>query len=428
MAESHYPGPDSIFRQVLPNGITVLVYENFASESIVIEGVVRAGALAEETHQAGLANFTASCLMRGTEMRSFEQIYEDMESVGAGLGFSSGNHTTGFSASSLIEDVDLILELMSQSLRCPTFPQRQMEQVRGQINTSLQMRANDTRRTASLIFNETLYPEHPYGRSTLGYLDSISNISRDDLTTFHHDWYGPQGMILTLVGAIDKATALAKVNAVFGDWDAPHQKQMPAAPAAARPEKTIRTFTELPEKSQSDIFLGLPGPQRSAADYMDASLMNTILGVFGMMGRIGQTVREEQGLAYYAYSRLQGGLGPSPWYVSAGVAPENVEKAIESVRQEIRRIQEELVSAEELSDSKAFRTGSLPVGLETNGGLSSVIADMEFYGLGLDFLQRYPAMVNEITPERVRAAARKYLSVDQIAISVAGPRLPEMES
>lgn len=170
--------------------------------------------------------------------------------------------------------------------------------------------------------------------------------------------------------------------------------------------------------------LGLPGPPRSAEDYLDISLANTILGVFGMMGRLGENVRERQGLAYYVFSRLQGGLGPSPWYVSTGVAPDKVEVATNSILEEIQRLQEEPVTEEELEDTKLYRTGSLPVSLETNDGLASIISDMELLDLGLDYLQRFPDLINEITAERVQAAAQKYLSTSQIVIAVAGP--PEM--
>lgn len=423
MADASYPGPDNILRQRLPNGIVVLVYENFASETVVIDGIVRAGALVEQRQKAGLANFAAMLLMRGTEARTFEQIYEDLESVGASLGFSGGNHTTGFSAHCLAEDVDLVLELLSQSLREPTFPAEQVEQVRGQIVTSLQMRANDTRRTASLAFNELLYGDHPYGRSSLGYLDSIRQITRGDIAEFHASYYGPAEMIITIVGAISADSALNKVAALLGEWQRPEQKKLPDVPDAPRPDAIQRSFVDMPGKTQADIVLGLPGPRRSAPDYLDASLMNTILGVFGMMGRVGQSVRIEQGLAYYAYSRLQGGLGPAPWYASAGVAPANVEQAITTILGEVNRIQDELVSEEELSDSQAFRTGSLPVSLETNSGLANVIGDIELYDLGLDYLSRYPEMIRDITAERVQKAAQKYLSAEQLAIAVAGPRM-----
>ncbi|MEJ2749285.1 MAG: pitrilysin family protein, partial [Anaerolineae bacterium] len=180
MLDSRYPGPESIHRHELPNGITVLVYENFASQSVIVEGLIRAGALAETPETAGLASFTAALLMRGTQQRSFSQIYEELEAVGADLGFSSGRHTTGFAAQSLVEDLDLVLNLTAQSLRQPTFPAQQVEQVRGQILTGLAMRADSTQRMASLKFYELLYDGHPYGRSTSGYPETVINISRED--------------------------------------------------------------------------------------------------------------------------------------------------------------------------------------------------------------------------------------------------------
>lgn len=421
MSKNAYPGPETIHRHVMSNGIVVLVYENFASESVVVDGVLRAGALAEPAEKAGLADFTADLLMRGTQSRTFEEIYEALESVGASLSFGSGRHTTSFSGRSLVEDVDLILDLLSQSLRQPTFPQTQVELVRGQTMTGLQMRANDTRRMARLKFFELLYNGHPYARSTAGYLDTVPSITRDDLVAFHHDYYGPQGMIIAVVGAIKNEDALAKIEGILGDWRPEQQKAMPAVPDAPRPPETIRQHVAMPEKSQSDLILGLPGPRRAAPDYLDASLMNTILGIFGMMGRIGKSVREEQGLAYYAYSQLSGSEGPTPWVASAGVAPDKVDQAINSILDEIRRIQNEPVSAEELADSQAYRTGSMPVSLETNAGIADIITDMEFFGLGLDYLHRYPDMIRAITPERIQAAAQKYLSTDEIAIAVAGP-------
>ncbi|MCB8983720.1 MAG: insulinase family protein [Ardenticatenaceae bacterium] len=420
MADIHFPGPETIYRRVLPNGLTILAYENFASESVVIEGLVRAGALGESADKAGLAAFTTALLDRGTQQRSFAQIYEALESVGADIYFSCDKHTTDFGASSLVEDVDLVLALLAESLREPSFPAQQVEQVRGQTLTSLVMRANDTGRMARLAFYDLLYPNHPYGRSVTGYPETVQAITREEIARFHRDYFGPQGMILTIVGHIEAEKAVEKVTAVFGDWHNPQQKPLPVVPPAPRPAGLVRAFVPMPDKAQADLLLGLPGPLRSAPDYLDASLMNTVLGVFGMMGRIGYSVREEQGLAYYAYSRLQGSLGPSPWFAGAGVAPEDVEQAITAIRHEIGRMQDELVPADELADSQAFRIGSLPVSLETNSGLAGVIGDLELHDLGLDYLQRFPDLIRAVTPERVQAAARKYLSTEQLAIAVAG--------
>lgn len=416
-----FPGPDSIVRHRLDNGILVLAYENFSSQTVVMDGLVWAGALVDPPEKAGLADFASDLLMRGTSSRSFEAIYDELEGVGAGLSFWSGRQLTQFAAHGLAEDMDLLLELASDSLLHPTFPEAQSEQVRGQIMTGLQMRANDTRYMASRRFNELAYPDHPYQQPVSGYMTTIPMITRDDLVAFHERYYGPRSMMVTVVGAVPAETAITKVSEVFGEWFNPAQEYVPDIPDAPRPTKLERQHWPMREKRQSDIVMGLPGPRRSAEDYLDASVMNTVLGVFGAMGRIGHSVREEQGLAYYASSRLSGGRGPGAWTASAGVAPENVDQAINSILDEIKRIQDELVADEELEDSKAYRTGSLPVSLETNGALASIIGDMEYLELGLDYLQRYADLIAAITPERVQAAAQKYLSTEQLVISVAGP-------
>ncbi len=420
-----YPNAQTIRRERLANGLTLLVYERFASPSLVIDGLVRAGALGETRRAAGLAYFTAVSLLRGTANYSFAQIYTALESAGASLSFSGAYHTTTFSAQGLVEDVDLLLELLAEALRQPLFPEAAVEKVRGQLLTSIAMRENEPEQMAGLAFDELIYGDHPYGRSDLGYVDSLSRLTAADLRQFHRRYYGPQGMILTIVGGVKAEEIVKKVTAVLGDWHNPQQEKLPDAPDAPRPDDLKRVHVSMPDKQQSSICLGLPGPRRSAPDYLDASLMNTILGVFGMMGRIGQKVREEKNLAYDAYSVLQGGLGPAPWYAAAGVAPQNVAPAIAAILEEIDRIQNELVPAAELADNQAYRTGSLPMSLETNSGLAGVISDMELYGLGLDYLLEYPALIREITPERIRAAAQKYLSTEQLGIAVAGPLLDD---
>lgn len=424
MTDSHnYPSSATIHRETLPNGITVLVYERPGSQSVVIEGYLRAGALAESPEHSGLANFTAVSLMRGSYQYSFDDIYEKLEAVGAELAFSSGYHLTSFSAQSLAEDADLVLNLLADVVRQPVFPEPLLNQLKGQIITGLQMRANDTQQMASEAFRQLIYPNHPYGRSQSGSLQTVPTLTPADVQRFHTDFYGPQGLVICLVGALTPAQAVAKVSQVLGDWRRPNQQRMPPLPELVMPDGRLHHHHVMPDKYQSDIALGRPGPPRSAPDYLDASLMNTVLGVFGMMGRIGKNVREAQGLAYYAYSSLQGGLGPGAWSAAAGVSPDKVLQATSSILDEITRIQNEPVPVAELADSQAYRIGSLPVGLETNSGIASVLADMELYGWGLDYLLEYPDLVRAITPARVQAAAQKYLSTEKLGIAVAGPKI-----
>src|SRR3990170_4000841 len=156
------PGPGDIYQAVLSNGICVLVRSNFNSPSISMGGYLPAGAIFESDKKLGLAGFVASSLMRGTQTRSFDSIYNELESVGASLGFDSGVHNTTFGGRSLTEDLPLLLRLLSESLRTPAFPPDEVEKLRAQLLTGLAIRAQDTSDMAALIFDQTLFAGHPY--------------------------------------------------------------------------------------------------------------------------------------------------------------------------------------------------------------------------------------------------------------------------
>jgi zinc protease len=414
------PGADDITRTVLPNGIIVLVRSNFASPSVVLSGYINAGSIFESDEKLGLADFTASALMRGTRRRSFQKIYDSIESVGANLGFNGGTHTTSFSGRSLAEDLPLLLDLMADSLRHPSFPADEVEKLRAQLLTSLSIRSQDTSDMASMAFDKIIFAGHPYARPDDGYPETVHAIKLKDLINFHKKYYGPQGMAIAIVGAVEAQSAVEQVAGVLGSWKNPSQPEQPPLPALTPLRETTRRHVSIPGKMQSDIYMGAVGPLRKAPEYMAASLGNSVLGQFGMMGRIGDVVREQSGLAYYAYSSLSAGVGPGSWEVSAGVNTTNVDKAISLIRDEIRRFVAEGVSAEELADSQANFIGRLPLSLESNMGVANALINIERYELGLDYYRRYEKMVRSVTTDQVAEAARKYLHPDKLAIATAG--------
>jgi zinc protease len=415
------PGPEDITRARLENGITILSRANFNSPSVTISGILQAGAIFDPNEHLGLADFTAAALMRGTARRSFQQIYEALESCGASLGFDSSTHTTRFYARTLAEDLDLVLELLAECLRQPDFPTEQVERLRAQLLTGLAIRAQDTAEMAALAFDELVYAGHPYSRPEDGHPHTIQAIRKEDLAAFHGQFYGPHGMIIAVVGGVDPALAVEKISTALGDWRNAGQpapvELPPVRPLSERQQKKV----VLPGKSQADILMGAAGPARRSPDYLAASLGNNVLGQFGMMGRLGERIREQAGLAYYASSGLSGGAGPGPWSISMGVDPANVERAIDLALQEVRRFTQEPVSDEELADSKANYIGQLPLSLESNGGVAAALINLERFDLGLDYYQRFSERINAVTKEQVLEAARRYLDPEHLGIAIAGP-------
>lgn len=423
MSAAHsLPGPENITRTTLPNGIVILTRSNFNSPSVTISGYLSAGSLFDSDEQLGLADFASAALMRGTEKHSFEQIYDALESVGATLGFSAGTHTTGFSGHVLVEDLPLLFDLLSESLRTPVFPQDEIERLRAQLLTGLAIRAQDTGDMASMTFDKMIFDGHPYARPDDGYPETVKAISREHIVEFHRRTFGPQGLTLAVVGAIEAGAVAEQVARTLGDWQNPRQETLPELPPIKPLKKLTRKNITLPGKSQSDVVVGAVGPHRHSPDFIPASLGNSVLGQFGMMGRIGDVIREQSGLAYYAYSSLSAGLGPGTWEVSAGVNPSNVEKAVDLILRELKVFVEKGVTDEELRDSQDNFVGRLPLSLESNGGVANSLLNIERYNLGLDYYLRYEDQIRAVTPDQVLETARIYLDSKKLAIATAGPK------
>lgn len=419
MSTTSFPGPHDITRTVFDNGLTVLVRENHATPVAVLDGYLPAGAIHDPADKVGLSHFVASMLTRGSAHYDFDAFNEATESIGASLSASGETHATAFGSNSLSEDFPRMVEILADVLRRPTFPAEHVTRLRQQVLVGIQERDQDTQRTANLRFYETIYPNHAYGRAITGYSQTVRTIERADLQRFFDERYTPNGATIVVVGDVETPRVLDLLHKHLRDWRGPASDQT-TPPIDAAPGVS-RTAIPMPGKVQADIVLGCPAIPRNHPDYYAVRVANTILGVFGMMGRLGQVVREEQGLAYYCYSSHDAELHAGVWLAEAGVNPEDAPRAIDSILAEFERLGTEPVSDEELADSQAYMTGVLPLSLETNGGVAARLLDMEWHGLGLDYLQRYRDLIFSVTPADVQRVAQQYLRTDNYTLVVAGP-------
>jgi zinc protease len=419
---SSIPGPQDIKRKVLTNGVTLLARSNFNSASVVLSGYLGAGSLLDPLDKLGLAHFASLALMRGTQKRDFQQIFNELESAGASLGFGASVHNINLGGRCLAEDLPLMVNILADCILEPTFPEDYLERLRAQLLTSLTIRAQDTSEMASLTFDQLLFPGHPYGLPEDGYIETIQAITRNDMVDFHRMHFRPENMAIVIVGAVEPDAAFDLFEGKLGQWQNTAAKQVVNLPIITPLEKTTRQHISIPGKSQSDLVMGTLGPKRHAPDYLAASIGNNILGQFGMMGRIGDSVREKAGLAYYASTSVNSWIEAGSWEVSAGVNPVNVDKAIHLITSELEKFCSEPVTTEELDDSKSNYVGRLPLSLESNSGVANSILNLERFNLGLDYLQRYPELVNAITPAEILETAQRYINPLNLIIVSAGSK------
>ncbi len=415
------PGPHDIHRKVMSNGVTLLVRSNFNCSSVVLSGILGAGSLFDPADKLGLAHFTSIALMRGTRTADFQTIFERLESAGASLGFGASVHNTSVGGRSLAEDLPLLVDTLTDCILNPVFPEQYFDRLKAQLLTGLAIRAQDTAAMSSLAFDKMLFPNHPYGTPEDGYPETISAIDRSDLIEFHSHNYRPQNMVVVIVGAVSPDTVFDLFENRLAGWQNNTPENIVQFPSVEKPRATLRQHITLQGKSQTDIVMGTLGPKRHAPEYLAASLGNNILGQFGMMGRIGDVVREKAGLAYYASTSVNSWIECGSWEVSAGVNPANTEKAVKLIIQELDKFRSEPVLQSELEDSQQNYIGRLPLSLESNSGVANSILNLERFNLGLDYLQKYPDLVRAVTPAKILDAAQKYIDPDRLLIASAGP-------
>jgi zinc protease len=413
----------SATRHVLSNGMVALVQRNPASPTVSIRGDVRVGAVHEPPEKAGLSTFTAAALVRGTARRTFQQISAETEERGGAVYVGGGLHQSGFSARSLAEDLPLMLDVLADVLTHPTFPTHEIDKLRGQFLMGLRESEQETQTQASRAVRALLYPpEHPYSRLSSGAVETVQHIGRDDLAAFHQH-YHPAATTIAIVGDVEPEGVIAQLERYFGAWEPANTVPQATFPPVRTLQGIQRRDIAMSGKAQADVIWCVHGLKRHDPDYYAAMLGNMVLGRLGMSGRLGDNVRDTQGMAYYVYSGLQADEQAGPWAVAAGVNPSNVERALQAIVHEIEKFRQEGPTEQELSDVRAFLTGSLVLGLETNAGIAGTLLSIERYGLGLDYIARYPGIIQGVSHDDIVRVARTYLSVEDYALAVAGPPL-----
>ncbi len=408
-------------RSVLDNGVRVIAKHSGATPAVTIHAAFEAGTIFDPPQEQGVAHFVSRTIDRGTTARTAEEIAEDLESRGISLAMTVNRHALSLVCTCLVEDLQSTLATLGDVVMHPAFPDPEVETRRGEIVTMIRQDEDSPAAMASEGLLALLYGDvHPYGRRPRGTVASVERIARGALQAFHAARFRPGALSLVMVGDVDPAQAIESAGRAFSKCKSAPPAAPLFPPVVAARERRVRIHTMM-NKAQADIAYGFTTILRSDPAFYAYSLMNNILGEYSIGGRLGDSIRERQGMAYYVYSALDANVIPGPLLIRAGVNPANVDRALASIDEEITRMASKGPTEQELAESRQYLIGSMPRRLETNVGIANFLQMVEFFGLGMDYDLRVPDLLARVTRDEVHAAARAVLDPARAAVVIAGP-------
>ncbi len=413
------PAPAASFpdfkEAVLSNGLKVFIIESDRKPTITVRLLVKAGDFFDG-EKPGVADFTAELLGRGSPKRKASDFAREADKIGAEYSASSGDDATSIVISGLTKHTDKLLELLSDAVLNPTFPEEQLEIVRKQALSNITAGKKTPQALAANLLRKVLFGEHPYGKFQTE--ASVNAITVEDLKNFYNAHYFANNATIAVVGNVKADEITKKLEKYFGKW-----KQ--GTPAKVQPAELPDSkgmmihLVDLPGAVQSNIRVCFRSVPRNNPDLVELGVVESVLGG-GFSGRLFQNLREKHGWTYGAYASgaYQRDLG----YFAASTEVRNAvtDSAIVEILAEMRRIRSEPIGEEELKLQREYLAGNYLLSLERAEQNAARLQNIEFYGLPADYYKTYAQKVSRVTPEKALELAKKYIEVSDLAIVVVG--------
>ncbi len=404
-------------REVLPNGIVLLVAERPAVPIVAVRVFMRAGAAFEPRDRAGVANLTGALLTRGTARHTGPEIDDAIEFVGGSLEAGAGRDGLTASLAVLKRDLGLGLDLLGEVMLAPTFPEAELKRKVTQIQAAIKRSEEDPNTVGARALSPLVFPNHPYGRPVEGTIESVGKLTRDDVLAFYRGAVRPDTTIIAVVGDVTVDEARREVLARLGGWARPSTPPPPApAEAGAAPPNT-ETITK--ELTQATIMLGRPAIRQTDPDYFPLAVAAYVLGG-GSASRLYTRVRDEGGLAYSVYAYVSPARYGASFVVAAQTRVSEVPKVVDILRDEQAKLARGPVGEDEVRLAKDYLIGSFPLRLDTTAKVADFAVAIEQQGLGLDYADRYKAGIATVTPADVQRVAARFLGPDTFSRVVVG--------
>ena len=406
----------NIAERRLKSGLTLLAVHNPGVQTFACAVSLDTRVVDDPAGMPGVANMVGECLDEGTKRYDALGLAAAAEELGAML---EGNHRGGAiicPATQQKKATDLLRQLVTE----PTFPAREVRRVQAEVLTEMQAELDDPRTVAARRFRAEIYGDHVLGRAMQGTLESVAAIKPKHLRSYHDTWFRPGGGYVAASGPLDPEEQLDRLERAFRGLRgrAPEHREYPEVPLAAASDHHVPMARE-----QVHVFLGHKGIRRTDPDFYKLAVMDHILGSGpGFTSRCSRKLRDEQGLCYSVSAGISSSAGDEPGTFTAyiGTSPEHRERAVEGFLAEIAAIRRQPPSDAELQDVKDYLTGSFVFALERNSNLAAYAIRARRFGLGFDFVERYPDIIRSVTADDVREVAERHLHPDRLTVVSAG--------
>jgi zinc protease len=414
-----------IERWTMKNGLEVVVVPRKDLPVVSVGVAVKAGGYDEDKATSlGVSDFTAAMLRKGTEgrngtkKRSADDISRAIDFVGGSLEAQAGLESSTAGCSVLAKDLGLCLELLSDILQHPSFPESEMGEEREQLLAGIASRFDNPYELAEAHFDNQLYGEkNPHGWVLEA--EDVKKITRANLVAFWKAFYRPNNALLAVAGDVDPARLRGDLEKAFGKWQ---KAEVPARPAfkMAALKSTRVLIVDKPDLTQATIMLGHRGLRHADPMWFPATLMNYVLGGSDFSSRLMTEVRSKRGLTYGISSSYGASLYDGAFVVSASTKNESAWQALLAVVGELRKMKGEGPTAAELAKGKGFFAGSYPFELQTSVGIASALVGAELHGLGPGYVQDFALRMAAVDEAQAKEAAGTLLDPDNLLVVIVG--------
>jgi zinc protease len=400
-----------------PNGLRLLVKEDHRLPFVEIRSVFKGGVLAESASNNGLTLLLSKLLLKGTKLRSAEQIANEIESLGGSIDTYGGNNSFGVNSETLSVDFLQGLELVADVILNPSFPETALAREKEVQLASVRAQKDHMLQSASRSMRRALFGQRGYGLDVNGSEETVTAATVQDLRAFYAKVVVPNNCVIAIFGDINVATVRAAVERVFGSWRKGPDVLTEVAPS--RKSSELTRVAEIRDKKQGVIIIAFPGISIHERDRFALELLQEALSDLG--SRLFVRIRENLGLAYYVGAQHFVGLQPGYFAFYAGTTPEKLDQVEQEMFIEVAALRAEGLTPEELKRAKAKLLGQKKIARQDLGGYAVATALDELYGLGYGNCDVEDSQYEAVTLDDIRKAAEKYFRKDSCVVAMVRP-------